>query len=115
MAANNSSLALLIIEDEKSLNNIIVISKIMQHKGYKDIINLLMENGSANVTTMYVKLRTTQPVISQFLSKLRKFGMVKAYRNGKEIKYSVNVANMNTYINFLKNAPKIKETSIETQ
>ena len=115
MAANNQGLALLTIEDEKSINSIMSISKILKHKGKKKIIDFLVTNGPANVTTIYVKLRMQQSVVSQFFRPMRKFGMVNIERIGKEKHYSVNIEILNTYINYLNNAPKIKETSIETK
>ena len=63
---------------------------ILQRQSSKKVINLLTEFGELTVTQMFIKMRCEQQVVSAILSKLRRLGVVKTYRNGKYIFYSIN-------------------------
>jgi|JI8StandDraft_2_1071088.scaffolds.fasta_scaffold288111_1 DNA-binding transcriptional ArsR family regulator len=63
---------------------------ILQRQSSKKVINLLTEFGELTVTQMFIKMRCEQQVVSATLSKLRRLGVVKTYRNGKYIFYSIN-------------------------
>ena len=62
----------------------------INHKLRRHIIHLIEESKSINVTDLYIKLRLEQSVISQHLAILRKAGIVKTSRLGKQIFYSLN-------------------------
>ena len=62
---------------------------ILERESSKKVINLLTEFGELTVTQMFIKMRREQQV-SATLSKLRRLGVVKTYRNGKYIFYSIN-------------------------
>ena len=62
---------------------------ILERESSKKVINLLTEFGELTVTQMFIKMRCEQQV-SATLSKLRRLGVVKTYRNGKYIFYSIN-------------------------
>ena len=63
---------------------------ILQRQSSKKVMNLLTEFGELTVTQMFIKMRCEQQVVSATLSKLRRLGVVKTYRNGKHIFYSIN-------------------------
>ncbi len=115
MTAVQNNSRLLSIKEEKLLDNIIQIGRILKNERYKSIIDFLTTHGAANVTTIFIKLRMEQSVVSQLLNPMRKFGMVNIKRIGKEKHYSINAENLNTYINYFNNVPTIKESHLEAQ
>ncbi len=67
-----------------------LILRAINHKLRHHIIHVIDESKSINVTDLYIKLRVEQSVISQHLAILRKAGIVKSSRLGKQIFYSLN-------------------------
>ncbi len=76
--------------DYVELRKIVIILRAVNHDLRKKIIQLLTDNESMNVTTIYVKLRIEQSVASQHLRTLRDAGVVDTKRNGKFIYYTLN-------------------------
>ena len=55
----------------------------------RKILRILQE-GELSVTDIYVKARIDQPTASAYLNKLQECQVVKSYRSGKHIYYSIN-------------------------
>lgn len=72
------------------LRKVVLILRAIGHDLRKQIIELLRQNETMNVTDIYVKLRIEQSVASQHLAILRKAGIVITKRSGKFIHYSLN-------------------------
>lgn len=66
------------------------ILRALEHELRLDIINYLDEHPNAYVKQIYKSLDIEQSVASQHLNILRRSGLVKNERDGKNIHYSVN-------------------------
>lgn len=72
--------------------------KALDHNLRQDILTFIRNNPNTPVTNIYVKLRIEQSVTSQHLGILRKAGVLKTERDGKNILYSVNQARIDALI-----------------
>ncbi len=67
-----------------------MILRALNHKLRQQIVKLVDEKQRITVTEIYVHLRLEQSVASQHLAILRRAGIVKTYREGKFIYYSIS-------------------------
>lgn len=67
-----------------------LIFRAINHPLRQKMLKLIHQNGRANVTEIYIKLRLEQSVTSQHLAILRKAGFVFTERDGKQVFYTVN-------------------------
>lgn len=65
----------------------------IDHKLRQEMLKLLQTE--MTVTQIYCELRIEQSVASQHLAILRKGGLVKVQRHGKEMHYSLNTERLN--------------------
>jgi DNA-binding transcriptional ArsR family regulator len=72
------------------LRKAVLIFRSVNHKLRHQIIQLLQENKRLTVTDVYVHMRLEQSVVSQHLAILRRAGVVKTVREGKNIFYMLN-------------------------
>jgi len=63
---------------------------ILERESSKKVINLLTEFGELTVTQMFIKMRCEQPVVSNALRDLKRLGVVKFDREGKNMFYSID-------------------------
>jgi DNA-binding transcriptional ArsR family regulator len=63
--------------------------KAIAHPIRLQILNILMERGSQNVTQLYEALEMPQSTVSQHLAKLKAFNVVYGNRKGLEIYYDI--------------------------
>jgi DNA-binding transcriptional ArsR family regulator len=82
---NQAELHLLATDIKKAA----LIFRAVKHPLRQQMLRLMHENASINVTTLYTKLRLEQSVASQHLSILRGAGVVQTQKVGKEVLYSV--------------------------
>ena len=80
-----------------------LILRAVNHKLRQQMLKLIDEQGKMTVTEIYLKLRLEQSVASQHLAILRKAAIVKAVRNGKFIRYSINTDRLEEINEFVKN------------
>lgn len=73
-----------------SIKNAALIFRAINNKLRQKIIQIIHENKSLTVTQIYKQLKLEQSVASQHLSILRNAKMVKAFRDGKSVYYSIN-------------------------
>ena len=66
------------------------------------IINLLLVSEKLAVHELCKEMQMAQSVMSQHLSVLRKAKLVKTYREGKEVFYSINEDHLTEIIEFVK-------------
>ncbi|MGB3800585.1 MAG: metalloregulator ArsR/SmtB family transcription factor [Lewinella sp.] len=67
-----------------------MILRALNHDLRQQIIQLLCDEGSLNVTDIFVNLRVEQSVASQHLAILRKADIVVRERKGKFIHYDID-------------------------
>ncbi|PPK87547.1 ArsR family transcriptional regulator [Neolewinella xylanilytica] len=67
-----------------------MILRALNHELRQQIIQLLCDEGSLNVTDIFVNLRVEQSVVSQHLAILRKAEIVIRERKGKFIHYDID-------------------------
>lgn len=79
-----------LIVDDSSLRKAALILRALNHELRQQIIQLLCDEGSLNVTDIFVNLRVEQSVASQHLAILRKADIVVRERKGKFIHYDVD-------------------------
>ena len=70
------------------------VLRAVNHKLRQDLLRLLHRKGPTSVTDIYRSLHLEQSVASQHLSILRRSGLVRTERRGKQIFYSVNYDRM---------------------
>lgn len=70
------------------------VIRAVDHPLRSQILDHLKDVGESNVTNIYVKLRRTQPIISQHLSILRDAKVVNTRRDGKKIFYSIDTVEL---------------------
>lgn len=80
-----------------------LICRAIDHKLRQNILNYIHKKGEATVTEIFIAQRLEQSVCSQHLAILRKAGVVKTNRQGKEIRYSIHLSNVQKYNDILKN------------
>ncbi len=78
------------IIDSEALQKAAMILRALNHELRQQIIQLLCDEGSLNVTDIFVNLRVEQSVASQHLAILRKADIVVRERKGKFIHYNVD-------------------------
>lgn len=88
--------------DETLLKKGALVLRAVNHKLRQQLLQLIHKKGRVAVTEMYVKLRLEQSVASQHLAILRKAGMVKTEREGKQIFYAVDYDKLNEVQNLVK-------------
>lgn len=64
--------------------------KIMAHPCRLKLIEILQREGDLPVHILMARLRVPQATISQHLNQMRRAGLVKALRKGKEVWYSID-------------------------
>lgn len=72
------------------LRKAVLVIRAVNHSKRQKIIELLDKEEHMTVTDLYIKMREEQSVVSQFLAKLRRAGVVVAERQGKFIYYSLD-------------------------
>ena len=65
------------------------VLKVMQNQDRLLLLCALVSEGDLTVSEMGTKLGIEQPMLSQQLTVLRKYGLVETERNGKNIYYSI--------------------------
>jgi len=70
--------------------NAALMIRSVNHSERQEIIAYLDDVGRANVTDIYIKMRTHQSTASSHLAILRRAGVVGYKKNGKEIMYHLN-------------------------
>lgn len=68
----------------------LITLRALSHPLRQQLLQLIDEEGQSTVTTIFVKLKMEQSVVSQHLAILRKAGFVVTNRKGKFIHYKVN-------------------------
>jgi DNA-binding transcriptional ArsR family regulator len=87
--------------DYLSVKAAAMILRAVNQKDRKNMLKLIEDKASVNVSDIYIKLRMEQSVASQHLSILRKANVVTTTRKGKEIFYSLNYDRMIDVIAFV--------------
>lgn len=77
--------------DYSRLRKVVLTLRALNHELRQKMIELLQKNKVMPVTDIYVQLRLEQSVASQHLAILRRAGVVNTVREGKFIRYSLNV------------------------
>ena len=88
--------------DSTNVRNASGILRAVNHKLRQNILKLLLDNKSMNVTDIYIKLRLEQAVASQQLAILRQTNVVSTRREGKNILYSLNVRRISNISDFVE-------------
>jgi ArsR family transcriptional regulator, virulence genes transcriptional regulator len=83
-----------------------LILRALNHKLRQQILNLIDEHRKMTVTEIYLKLRLEQSVASQHLAILRKVSIVKTFRNGKFIYYSIHAERLEEINEYVKSLLK---------
>lgn len=73
---------------------------IVIHPARMQIIQLLLEHGTLNVTQIYGKLNFIQAETSLHLGLMREYGILIKVRNGKASEYSVNTEALQRILKF---------------
>lgn len=85
-----------------------IIIHAVHHKLRQEIIKVVENNPNIIVTEIYKKLRVEQSTCSQHLAVLRRVGILKTIKQGKNVMYSVNykrIEDINHCVNeLIKNA-----------
>ena len=63
----------------------------LENKRMINLLDYLTDNPGKNVTELYIKFRIDQSSMSQALSKLRYLDLLYAEKEGKEVRYYVNL------------------------
>ncbi len=77
--------------DLNELNKARLVIRALSNKLRKQIIQVISDSNGITVTDIYTKLRLEQSVASQHLGILRRAKIVYAVREGKFIRYHINV------------------------
>jgi DNA-binding transcriptional ArsR family regulator len=86
----------------KNLRKTVLILRAVNHKLRLKIIKMLSEKEKMSVTEIYVKLRLEQSVASQHLAIMRRSGVVKTSRTGKNIYYQLDNSRLKSIGNFIR-------------
>ena len=76
--------------DYTELRKAVLVLRSVNHKLRQRIVDLVGDCEPVTVTQIYIKLRLEQSVASQHLAILRRSGVLKAERQGKNIYYSLD-------------------------
>jgi DNA-binding transcriptional ArsR family regulator len=68
----------------------IAVIRVLDNRFSQAIIKLLHKKGPLCVSHIYIRTKMLQYLASVHLGKLRKFGLVKREKVGKEVYYSLN-------------------------
>jgi len=63
--------------------------KVLAHPCRLKVVEILQKHGEAPVHFIMAKIRLPQATMSQHLNQMRRAGLVKASRRGKEVWYSI--------------------------
>ena len=63
----------------------------LENKRMINLLDYLTDNPGKNVTELFIKFRTDQSTMSQALSKLRSLDFLYTEKEGKEVRYYVNL------------------------
>lgn len=85
----------------KNLRKTVLVLRAVNHKLRLKIIKMLTDKEQMSVTEIYVKLRLEQSVASQHLAIMRRAGVVKTARSGKNIFYSLNQERLKNISRFI--------------
>ena len=80
-----------ILLDYAELRKAVLVLRAVNHKLRQRIIDLVEDGEPMTVTQIYIKPRLEQSVASQHLAILRRAGVVKTERQGKNIYYSLDI------------------------
>ena len=86
-----------------------LILRAINHPLRQQMVHIIHNAGSINVTELYIRLRIEQSVASQHLAILRRAGFVKAVRNKKFVLYEVNYSRFTEIESFSKGILHAKE------
>jgi DNA-binding transcriptional ArsR family regulator len=86
-----------------NLKKSILILKAVQHKLRLQMLLYIAERQPITVTELYMHFRLEQSAASQHLAILRKAGIVNIHRDGKFIKYSLNMDRLQEINGFVDN------------
>ena len=73
----------------------------INHKLRQDMISMILKNGKASVTEIFVEMRVEQSVASQHLAILRRAGIVETERDGKFMYYKLNTPRLGMMDNMI--------------
>jgi DNA-binding transcriptional ArsR family regulator len=76
--------------DDMRVKKAALVYRAINHEMRIEILKLLHQNSEMSVTDLYTRLSVEQSVASQHLAILRKPGIVRTRRDGKNVYYSVN-------------------------
>jgi DNA-binding transcriptional ArsR family regulator len=65
------------------------------------MISMILKNGKASVTEIFVEMRVEQSVASQHLAILRRAGIVETERDGKFMYYKLNTPRLGMMDNMI--------------
>jgi len=97
---NNATKGALKLE-YKNLRKSVLTLRAVNHKLRLKIIKMLTVKKQLSVTEIYVKLRLEQSVASQHLAIMRRAGVVKTTRKGKNIYYELDNNRLKSIANFI--------------
>lgn len=80
--------------DEKKLKKAAKMFSVVSNPVRMNILDMLAEKQTMNVTQIYTKLNIVQPAASNHLKLLKDSGVVQAKRDAHEIYYSLNNDNI---------------------
>jgi DNA-binding transcriptional ArsR family regulator len=80
--------------DTLQLKKASMVLRAINHPLRQRMMQLLHKNERMDVTTLYLKLRMEQSVMSLHLAILRRAGFVNAQKDGKHVFYSLNYARL---------------------
>jgi len=83
------------------LRKMLLLTRALEHELRKKMVNLLATQKKMTVTEVYIKLKVEQSVASQHLAVLRRSAVVLAERDGKNIFYSLNSAQLEKIAAFI--------------
>jgi DNA-binding transcriptional ArsR family regulator len=79
------------LPDALAIKKSAIILRAVNHKLRQQFVKLLLEKQSLTVTEIFTNLFLEQAVASQHLAVLRRAGFVKTKREGKLVRYSINL------------------------
>lgn len=87
----------------EKFNNGADILKVLAHPARIALIQVMMEKGPLNVTSLYEELEVPQSTVSQHLAKLKTAKIISGTRKGLEIYYEVRDKRVGTILNTVAN------------
>jgi DNA-binding transcriptional ArsR family regulator len=79
-----------LILDKEAIRKVRLMYRSVNHELRRQILQLIHKKEEIKVTDIYTSLKRVQSETSQHLAVLRRAGLVKARRDGKQIFYSIN-------------------------